>query len=91
MPERDGERDRIISEILGVSEVEIAPARVGDATTLRGDLGLKSLQAVTLALNLEEIFDIVVEEERLADVGTVGDVIRLVESLLEEKRRGTAG
>ena len=52
MTEQDGVRDRIVSEILAVSDVEIAPAGVSDAMALRGDLGFKSLQAVTLALNL---------------------------------------
>jgi acyl carrier protein len=88
MVESMGRRSRVIAEILAVSEAGLSPESVTDHTTLRGDLGLNSLQAVTLVLNLEEIYGIVVEEERLATMGTVGDVLRLIDERLPE--RGTS-
>ena len=71
-------RDRVVAEILAVSDAGLSPGQITDGTTLRGELGLKSLQAVTLVLNLEELYGISVEEESLAGMGTVGDVLRLV-------------
>jgi acyl carrier protein len=83
----EGARQRIVAEILSVSDAGLEPGKVTDLTTLRGDLGLKSLQAVTLVLNLEEIYEIAVDEEELTTMGTVGDVLRLVDERLA--RRGT--
>lgn len=82
MADSEGVRDRVVAEILAVSDAGLAPEKVTDLTALRGDLGLKSLQAVMLVLSLEEIYGIVVEEEELATMGTVGDVLRLIEARL---------
>ncbi len=47
-------------------------------TSLRDDLGLDSLQSVTLILELEDVFDVEIFDEEIAALETVGDVVRLV-------------
>lgn len=87
MEEADRLRERVITMVLSVSGAGLSSADVSDATTLRGDLGMNSLQAVTLVLDLEELLDITIEEEALVSMGTVGDILRLV----RERMAGSEG
>lgn len=47
---------------------------------LNDDLGIDSLAAVELALELENEFDIKIEDEELAALVTVEDVVKCIES-----------
>ena len=47
---------------------------------LNDDLGIDSLAAVELALELENEFDIRIEDEELAKLETVQDVIDIIEA-----------
>lgn len=49
-------------------------------SNLNDDLAIDSLSAVELALELESEFDIVIEDEELAKLQTVQDIIDLVQS-----------
>lgn len=57
-----------------------------DATTitmeanLKDDLGIDSLAAVELSLELETEFDVRIEDEELAKLVTVADIVNLLES-----------
>ncbi len=57
-----------------------------DAVTLEAnfanDLDADSLDLVELVMELEEVFNIAVNEEELEGVATVGDAVKLVESKL---------
>ncbi len=46
---------------------------------LKDDLGIDSLYAVELTLELETIFDIQIEWEEIKSLVTVGDLVSLVE------------
>ena len=48
-------------------------------SSLRDDLGLDSLQSVTLVLELENVFDVEIFDEEMTALETVGDVVRLVQ------------
>lgn len=56
----------------------------GDKVTLeaslRDDLGLDSLDAVELVLELETQFDVKIEDDEMQKLETVKDIIELVES-----------
>jgi acyl carrier protein len=69
---------RIIQRILAESDSPLTAADVKEDSELRGDLGLGSLQAVSLAMSLEDEFGVTVEDEELQTLVTVGDVMRLV-------------
>lgn len=68
-----------------VKEVLIEAINVdGDIITLeanlKDDLGIDSLAAVELSLELETEFDIRIEDEELAKLVTVEDIVKLLES-----------
>ena len=48
--------------------------------SLKDDLGIDSLAAVELSLELETEFDVRIEDEELAKLVTVADIVSLLES-----------
>lgn len=52
-----------------------------ESTELIADLGLNSLKIVQLAAGIEDEFDIEIPDRAIKDLKTIGDVIRLIESL----------
>lgn len=64
----------IIVETINVDEELITPE-----ATLMEDLGIDSLSAVELAMELETEFDIRIEDDELANLKTVQDIIDVVE------------
>ena len=75
-------RARVIELILAESDEDLTPADVGPETSLREELDLSSMQAITLMMDLEDEFGIEVEDEELEQLRTIGDVL----SLLDTKR-----
>ena len=61
---------------------EIDPARVVPAARLGEDLEIDSIDAVDLAIKLQEMTGRRIKPEEFKSVRTVGDVIGAVESLL---------
>ena len=57
------------------------PDRIERDSELRGDLGLTSLDAVDLVLALEDRYDIELEDEDVAELQTLGDVVDAVQRL----------
>lgn len=73
-------RDKIkqsISRITGIGVDEIQ-----DGSSYRNDLGLDSLSMLELTVDIEYAFKIKVPEERLAEIKTVQDTVRLVQEYL---------
>ena len=83
--EHDEVWNEVASRLVAMSSTGLAAGEIAPGTTLRDELGLSSMQAVMLALDLEERFDIAVEDEEIEHLATVGDIVRLV-----EQKRGTA-
>lgn len=65
---------KVLVEAINVDEEEITPE-----AKLNEDLGIDSLAAVELALELENTFDIRIEDEELAKLVTVQDVMDIIE------------
>lgn len=61
--------------------VKVDAGKITEDTNLKGDLGLNSLQMVNMAVAIEDEFDIEISDREASDVETVGDVMRLIESL----------
>ena len=80
--------DTLVKHLVEASDEEISADSVTRATSLRDDLDLGSLQAITLVMDLEENFGIVVEDEELENLETVGDLDDLIKSKLEEAPPG---
>ena len=60
----------------------IAPSEISDTSNYREDLGLDSLSALEVMVDIEYAFKIKVPEERLQTVQTVQDTIALVQEHL---------
>ena len=78
MGDAESIRQRIIEELIEASESSLAPSEVTDETHLRDGLGLDSLQAVTVIMGLEEVFEVEVDDDEIDRLQTVGDVLRLL-------------
>lgn len=68
-----------------VKEVLMEAINVGEdmikmEANLKDDLGIDSLAAVELSLELETEFDVRIEDEELAKLVTVADIVSLLES-----------
>lgn len=51
-----------------------------DSVTLEGDLGMDTLDIIELAMELEDHFDVLLDDGGLESAATIGDLFRLVES-----------
>lgn len=80
-------RAEVLRCIAEAAEGKVAPESIAPESSLRDDLGLGSLDAILLVLDLEERFGIDVEDEELAALDTVEGLLALVES----KRAPTPG
>lgn len=65
----------VLMEALNVDESAITME-----ANLKDDLGIDSLAAVELSLELETEFDVRIEDEELAKLTTVADIVNLLES-----------
>ena len=65
----------IIVEAINVDEDLIVPE-----AKLQEDLGIDSLSAVELAMELENAFDIRIEDDAFANLKTVQDILNIVEN-----------
>ena len=80
MGDADSIRQKIIDELLEASESELDASEIGPDTNLRDDLGLDSLQAVTVVMALEQEFEVEVDDEEIDGLQTVGDILELLAS-----------
>lgn len=80
----DSTRDKIVEQLISASDSEISPDSVTDESSLRDDLDLSSLQAVTLVMDLEDEFSVVIEDEEIEGLSTVGDVLAIIISKTEQ-------
>jgi len=79
MSDTDSIRQKVVEHLIAASDQEIGADEVTDATTLQGDLDLSSLQAVTLVMDLEDEFGVVIEDEEIEKLVTVGDVLKTIQ------------
>lgn len=68
---------RVLVDVIHVDE-----AIVSLEASLKEDLDIDSLAAVELALELESVFGVRIEDEELAKLETVGDVVNILEKKL---------
>lgn len=78
----DSPWETIVQYLVEASDEEISAEDLTSETSLREDLDLGSLQAITLVMDLEEHLGVAVEDEELERLETVGDLHDLIESKL---------
>ncbi|MCD8325162.1 MAG: acyl carrier protein, partial [Lachnospiraceae bacterium] len=64
-----------------VDTLAIDAEKVTMEASLKDDLGIDSLDSVELSMNLEDEFGVTIEEEKLAEFVTVGDIVNYLASL----------
>lgn len=65
----------LIAEALNLDEAEITLA-----ATLKDDLGIDSLDAVELVMELEDAFGVKIEDAEAQAFVTIGDIVKLLEA-----------
>ena len=73
-PMRD-EISEIFEEVLG------RPVEISEKTDIIEDLGLDSLGVMNFVMAIEDFYDISIPLDRVAEIQTVGDLMRAVEDL----------
>ena len=68
-----------VKEVLMVA-INVDEDMIKLEANLKDDLGIDSLAAVELSLELETEFDVRIEDEELAKLVTVADIVSLLES-----------
>lgn len=81
-------REDILSELRRAMEdlFDLEPAAVHPAARLYEDLDLDSIDAVDMAVKMQEITGQRVDEQTLRRIRTVGDVIDAIERVLQAPR-----
>ncbi|MDD1791736.1 acyl carrier protein [Enterovibrio makurazakiensis] len=75
----------VFSRLESESESTVAAKDIIPSMSLRDDLGMDSMQAVSLTLDLEDSLSISVDDEDLIKLDTVGDLLEIIESKLSQK------
>ena len=69
-----------LKEIM-VDELDIDGSEIKPESVLLSDLDINSLELMNLVMVVEEKYNIFLDEERLRDIKTVGDVVSYVAEL----------
>ena len=77
---------KLLMDRCGVKEEAIRPE-----ATLNADLGLDSLDAVELAIAIEDEFDVKIADEDMKKLATVGDAVATIQRLVADKLAGDSG
>jgi acyl carrier protein len=80
---------RAIQEVMH-DMFELDAARVLPEARLVEDLSLDSIDAIDLALKLEEVSGLVFDEAKLRQMRTIGDIIAAIQAVAPDARRGKA-
>lgn len=69
-----------LQEIL-VAQFDVDPSAITEETSFRNDLNADSLDMVDMIMSVQEAFGIEeIDDEELAEIDTVGQVVALIES-----------
>lgn len=77
---------KLLMDRCGVREEVIRPE-----ASLQGDLGLDSLDAVELAIAIEDEFDLRILDEDMKKLATVADAVAIIQRLLAGKLGASGG
>lgn len=64
-------------------QLEVDPGLITPETDIIGDLGADSLDLVELVMSLEEHYDIVLTDDKTANVRTVGQVVDMLDGIVK--------
>lgn len=76
-------RDDIVRELIAILNKSFdTPREILPGTGLVADLGLQSIQVIEYLCEVEDRFELAIDEDTLADVVTVDDLARVVHDRL---------
>ncbi|KAB8122130.1 acyl carrier protein ['Cynodon dactylon' phytoplasma] len=73
---------KIFSEKLSISKENIMLS-----TRMKEDLGLDSFDAVELIIELENIFNLKIEDEKIQQCKNIKDIVEYIEIKIQEKKK----
>ena len=79
-----GSVEDVVKNII-VAELRVDPKQLGPTTHLMKDLGADSLDALNIALRLEEAFKIKIPDDAIPKFLTVGDIVHGVSEHLQAR------
>ena len=65
--------------------VEVEPENVKKESRFMEDLGFTSFDFMSMLVELEDEFDVEIEQKEVADIRTVGEAVAYLESISDEK------
>ena len=71
-----------VKEVI-VNAANIDEDKIKLSASLENDLGLDSLDAVELGMALEEEFELIIDEDKLASFKTVEDIVNFIDNAKE--------
>ena len=80
-------RDEILASVRNtlMTSFEVPAERITEDARLMEDLELDSIDAIDMAVQIQEMTNVRVEEDELKKLRTVGDTVELVAALLARK------
>ncbi len=81
---------KVAEYIIKSGDLAMQPQDITLDLLLREDLDMDSVGSISAIMDLEDYFDVVIEDKRLASLKTVGDVIALVEEELGKRNEACA-
>jgi acyl carrier protein len=66
-----------IKEVV-VKKFKVAPEKVNEGTRLREDLNIDSLDSVSLIMELEDMFNIKIQDDEALGLKTIGDIVTFI-------------
>lgn len=70
---------------------EIEPERVQEGSEFKNDLGLDSLDLAAVAVELEDRYELTLDDEHIVTIETVADALDVAMQLLEGRDAGGEG
>ncbi len=67
-----------VKEIIA-EQLDVEADKIVTAANIQDDLGADSLDVVDLVMSLEEEFDMEIPDEAVANIKTVGDIVKYIE------------
>ena len=74
--------DTVIDYLIKESDLEIAKETVNADANLQETFDLDSMQSVSMIMDMEEEYDISIDEDEMVDLQTIGDLVNLIEKSL---------
>jgi acyl carrier protein len=79
------DKDAVVEKLIKLLESSLGKVlTLSKDSTLLGDAGLESIQVIEYLCEVEDAFDVVVDEESLSYVSTFGDLASVVERISSE-------